>query len=197
MSRPFPAPALPALLQGLALFATACLPPDPFELVDETDGLPPGVCWGFYEQVEEGRWRLDSQIGGSSTTTQPGELAAAELEIRLNDWTSEHLVDMRLELEVVAGQALPGQVLVLQHAGEPLQEVTLGGSHGNVARFDLELSPDLCGSWCTLSLSGPPAPSDVPVPLRLSGKLSASLDATRKTLSCRENQLTVVVTDAP
>lgn len=183
----------------LALLVTACVPPDPFEFVDTSSDLPSNVCRGSYVEVGPGRWQLERQIWGSSTTTRPGELAAAELEIKAADWPSRHLLDMRLELEVVAGQALPGQALLLQHGSEPLQEVKLSGPNGNEALFDVGLPRDLCGSPCTLSLSvsGPAAESDVPIPLRLRGKLVAFVDSGRETRPCHEDELTLVVIDAP
>jgi hypothetical protein len=189
----------PLLTLLLALLVTACLPPVPIDdLVDTTSELPPDRCWGSYVKVARGRWQLESEFKGSSTTSIPGELAPAAFDITLSDWPSEHLLDMRLELTVSAGQALPGEALVLRRGSEPLQEVTLAGSHGNEAHFDVPLARDLCGTPCKLSLEllGAPTASDVPVPLKLSGKLFAFVDGTRETLPCAENELSVVVTDA-
>jgi hypothetical protein len=189
---------LPVYTFPLGLLATACVP-DPIDPFAPTRELPTDTCRASQVRVASGRWLLDSVIKGSSSTDLAGELAAAELEITLSDWPSQHLLDMRLELTVLAGQSLSGQALVLRRDSEPLQEATLVGPQGNEAHFDLELPRDVCGTPCTfsLTLSGPPADANVPVPLKLSGKLTAFVDAARETRLCAEDELRVVVIDAP
>jgi hypothetical protein len=92
---------LPAHTFPIGLLATACVP-DPIDLFAPTRELPTGTCRASQVRVASGRWLLDSVIKGSSSTDLAGELAAAELEITLSDWPSEHLLDMRLELTVGA-----------------------------------------------------------------------------------------------
>jgi hypothetical protein len=158
-----------------------------------------GQCWGSSQQVAAGRWQFDTPIEGNASSSRAGELAPARLDISLSDWTAQHLLELRLALTVLTGQALPGQALVLRHADERLQEVTLGGLHDNEANFDVTLSRDACGTPCVFSLhlSSPTAESDVPVPLTLRGTLFAFVDANRETLSCAEQQWSVVITNAP
>lgn len=182
----------------LAFFVTGCLP-DPDDGSDGPPEPPKNGCRASYLEVGSERWQIDGVIRGASSTTLPGELAPVGLDVALSEWPSEHLTDMRIELTVSAGQALPGHVLTLRLGSEPLQEVPLAGPHGNEAIFDVELARDSCGTPCefTLQLSGEPALSNVPVPLKLNGTLFAFLDSTRETRSCAEDQLKVVVGDAP
>lgn len=187
---------LRALTLALGSLITACLP-YPSEPV-ETDSLPPGRCWASSEKVASGRWQLGVELAGGSATSRAGELAPARLEVTLSEWPSEHLLDLRLELTVVAGQALPGQVLQLRHGGELLQEATLEGAHGNQAQFDVRVPRDVCGTPCAFSLilSSAPADSDVPVPLKLRGTLQVFVDAARETRPCAEQPLRVELGDA-
>lgn len=187
---------LRVLAVALGVSITAC-PPFPSEPV-ETGSLPPGTCWAAAEKVASGRWQLGTELAGSSATSRVGELAPAELDVTLSDWPSEHLLELRLELTVVAGQSLPGQALQLRHANELLQEATLEGAHGNEAQFDVLVPRAVCGTPCAFSLvlSGAPADADVPVPLKLRGTLHAFVDSQRETRPCAEQPLSVEVGDA-